>query len=551
MKDRSVQFPNRYRLVPVQGTSDIVDIVPAPGEVTEVGTAVNKATLLTDETAGFYGLGVDSVPDTALNRLGKSHATLGSFAASANNLETDTNEFVYCDGRNLSASAYPKYADKFKFSYGAYMDTIWSGGGTNTISSCAFHTTTNAKIACAVGTTDVTDSQGTYKKWRFSAGSTSGNQKIVELYSVKEENIRSSPATSMIYMQPVDGYYNRYTCFFVMAFTATNGYAYMQVQFFDFTCTNNITTINSHWVQDGGVIMSGFARYLTDVNNGHPFSYYNNLDKRYYLAFSYLLTGGNPPTVYGSQIITVNMGAGSSQNDVTRYTTGIGGVGSSTNQFYKGWWIPELGRILAKIADSHGGNATYKCLLPTSNSNLNIPELVGKDIVAVHSPYLIDSGSVIYKFNFSANPPTVGRNGVFAPTAVCNRLRVTHGIQTPKVPKDIYIISDRYWVVNVEDHIMEVTLGVYDTVLNRIVYANPTFKIGNTGINYKVSLLQDGSFVVSRFINGDSLSSGFFKQFKISNDYAQLPVDGLSEGVTTGYQYFFRGKFLYIKVKDG
>ena len=40
--DRSVQFANRYRHVPVPGTTDIVDLIPAPGEVSEEGTLINK-----------------------------------------------------------------------------------------------------------------------------------------------------------------------------------------------------------------------------------------------------------------------------------------------------------------------------------------------------------------------------------------------------------------------------------------------------------------------------------------------------------------------------
>lgn len=66
MYDRSVEFPNRYRMTAVPGTSDKFDLIPAPGEVTNEGTAVNKAALLSDETAGLFGLGADAVVDDAL-----------------------------------------------------------------------------------------------------------------------------------------------------------------------------------------------------------------------------------------------------------------------------------------------------------------------------------------------------------------------------------------------------------------------------------------------------------------------------------------------------
>lgn len=56
MTDRNVQFPNRYRLVPVPGTSGIYDLEPVPGEVSAEGTFLNKANLLSDETAAEIGL---------------------------------------------------------------------------------------------------------------------------------------------------------------------------------------------------------------------------------------------------------------------------------------------------------------------------------------------------------------------------------------------------------------------------------------------------------------------------------------------------------------
>ena len=71
MKDRSVEFPNRYRMVKVEGTDDIFDLVPAPGEISEEGIFINKATLLKDATAGLFGLGADAVPDDAFAYLGQ------------------------------------------------------------------------------------------------------------------------------------------------------------------------------------------------------------------------------------------------------------------------------------------------------------------------------------------------------------------------------------------------------------------------------------------------------------------------------------------------
>lgn len=40
--DREVEFPNRFKLVPVNGTTDTFDLVPVPGQVTKEGRALNK-----------------------------------------------------------------------------------------------------------------------------------------------------------------------------------------------------------------------------------------------------------------------------------------------------------------------------------------------------------------------------------------------------------------------------------------------------------------------------------------------------------------------------
>jgi microcystin-dependent protein len=49
-KDRIIQYPARYQLVPVAGQEGVFDFVPVTGEVTEVGTPVN-ASSLTDISA--------------------------------------------------------------------------------------------------------------------------------------------------------------------------------------------------------------------------------------------------------------------------------------------------------------------------------------------------------------------------------------------------------------------------------------------------------------------------------------------------------------------
>lgn len=73
MTDRNVQFPNRYQLTKVPGTDDIYDLTPAPGTITEEGTMINKASLLTDETAQAYGFTAEElagvVPDEVFSAI--------------------------------------------------------------------------------------------------------------------------------------------------------------------------------------------------------------------------------------------------------------------------------------------------------------------------------------------------------------------------------------------------------------------------------------------------------------------------------------------------
>lgn len=71
MQDRNVEFPNRYRMVKVDGTDDIFDLIPAPGTIYEDGTFRNKANDLTDATAALFGFGSNAVQNDVFSFLGK------------------------------------------------------------------------------------------------------------------------------------------------------------------------------------------------------------------------------------------------------------------------------------------------------------------------------------------------------------------------------------------------------------------------------------------------------------------------------------------------
>lgn len=68
MKDRIPTYPNRIKLTAVNADDGIYDLARAD-EPTEIGTPLNRSTLLKDTTAQLYGLGDTAVPDDVLNRL--------------------------------------------------------------------------------------------------------------------------------------------------------------------------------------------------------------------------------------------------------------------------------------------------------------------------------------------------------------------------------------------------------------------------------------------------------------------------------------------------
>ncbi len=74
MIDRIVQYPHRYRAIPVAGRENVFDFVPVPGIITADGTPLNKGALLSDETARSLCLTDDETAtiNTALRRINLS-----------------------------------------------------------------------------------------------------------------------------------------------------------------------------------------------------------------------------------------------------------------------------------------------------------------------------------------------------------------------------------------------------------------------------------------------------------------------------------------------
>lgn len=76
MKDRISLYPNRVKLVPVEGQENTYDMVRADSP-TDPGTPLSKANLLSDLVAEVFGLGSDAVPNDVLDLLSRFHRGLG------------------------------------------------------------------------------------------------------------------------------------------------------------------------------------------------------------------------------------------------------------------------------------------------------------------------------------------------------------------------------------------------------------------------------------------------------------------------------------------
>ena len=70
MQNREPTYPGRVTLTPVAGLANTYDMDRADQPL-QLGTPLNKATLLKDATAALYGMGTGAVPDDVLALLGK------------------------------------------------------------------------------------------------------------------------------------------------------------------------------------------------------------------------------------------------------------------------------------------------------------------------------------------------------------------------------------------------------------------------------------------------------------------------------------------------
>lgn len=103
MKDRNVEFPNRYRMTKVPGTDDIFDLIQTPGEVFEEGDFLNKSTLLTDALCTALGLATTATPTQAMDKLRQQ---IGSTSDNLTQLVNTTKEEVLAADLRIELGSY-------------------------------------------------------------------------------------------------------------------------------------------------------------------------------------------------------------------------------------------------------------------------------------------------------------------------------------------------------------------------------------------------------------------------------------------------------------
>lgn len=117
MQDRNVEFPNRFRMVKVEGTDDIYDMIPAPGDVLNPGTLLNKENLLPDPTVARIFDGKEPVPKDPMMKdaLDRLNHQVGEIITTR---RTDLGDhWALCNGEYLDAYQAP---DLYRMSRESY-----------------------------------------------------------------------------------------------------------------------------------------------------------------------------------------------------------------------------------------------------------------------------------------------------------------------------------------------------------------------------------------------------------------------------------------------
>lgn len=142
MQDRNVEFPNRFRMVKVEGTDDIYDMIPAPGDVLNPGTLLNKENLLPDPTVARIFDGKETVPKDPMMKdaLDRLNHQVGEIITTR---RTDLGDhWALCNGEYLDAYQAP---DLYRMSRESYeYDIVHELDGEHKITNANYTTVTPA-----------------------------------------------------------------------------------------------------------------------------------------------------------------------------------------------------------------------------------------------------------------------------------------------------------------------------------------------------------------------------------------------------------------------
>lgn len=129
VKDRVVQYPGRYNLVPVSGTT--YDLVPVPGTVTESGTQINKAYLqpIEDELGKHKYTHYNQLGDFGIVDSSLSTTDFSANMVTILNAMGAYSEFTAW----TSAGTYPNFNASIKAHLNSVELPIGDGSGTITI----------------------------------------------------------------------------------------------------------------------------------------------------------------------------------------------------------------------------------------------------------------------------------------------------------------------------------------------------------------------------------------------------------------------------------
>ncbi len=97
------------------GRSELVELIPSPGEIIDEDTPLNKGTLLSDPTAAALGLSGDPTVDDALNKAASRLSTLQSLVAGVENFANTVSKnyvlsdfYQYITGTHQILCAFPE-----------------------------------------------------------------------------------------------------------------------------------------------------------------------------------------------------------------------------------------------------------------------------------------------------------------------------------------------------------------------------------------------------------------------------------------------------------